>query len=122
MHAGRDLHACRAAIASRSVRIGGARARALGLRRDADGASRGSAAEILAGRSLAHQGVDEADCDKPLTDAARAREQVGVRGAAAQFGEQPACGLAMAEERSYWDGGWVLRGGGGPPPGGGGAW
>jgi hypothetical protein len=58
---------------------------------------RGRAAEILAGRSLAHHRVNEAGHDDRLADAMRSREEISVRGPSAQFGEQTRCDFAMPE-------------------------
>jgi hypothetical protein len=97
-----DLHARRAALASRRVAIRGSRAGALGLRRLPHGTSVGRAAKIFGAlRSrdpLAHHPVHETRRDQRFADAARSREQVRLRRPIAQFGEQPGRKLAMASQ------------------------
>src|SRR5712692_9882466 len=101
MDAESDLDARGATIASRGL----ARGSAIAARR-CGGGSRGTllgrAAESGSRRAFAEDTVCEAGGDGSLADAARSREEIGMRGPPAQFADEAVDRLAISSDSVEW--------------------
>src|SRR5216684_7903181 len=101
MDAESDLDARSATVASRGLARGAAIAagRCAG---DSRGTSLGRAAESGSRRAFAEDTVCEAGGDGPLADAARSREEIGMRGPPAEFGDEAVDQLAISGDSVEW--------------------
>jgi hypothetical protein len=101
MDAESDLDARGATVASRGL----ARGAAIAAGRcggDSRGTSLGRAAESGSRRAFAEDTVREGGGDGRLADAARSREEVGMRGAPAQFGDEALDQFAISGDSVKW--------------------